>query len=117
MKITDENLADMIDAAGYGVTYWARSASAEQWSAHPGARLVLVERETGRVLAVTDAQLRAAFRALAATGQQHVGPQVAGYFREAVRNADADGIDAGEIDSDAGDCLVQLAALGSIVYG
>jgi hypothetical protein len=114
VSISDQTLIDMLDAAGYGIGYWASSMEVDE----EGKKVKVTEHDES-VHEFDFDRVRWAFGQLAQPRQQHVNKQLWGYFMAAVAECDEKTreIDAGYIDSDAGDCLVQLAALGEIVYG
>lgn len=123
-NISDQTMVDMLDAAGYGIGYWARSLE----DTHDAAETVIVV-ERGDLWDNPDAQdvehrtnyatLRDAFRKLATPGQEYVGSTIHGYFWDAVKDRDetTGEIDAGHIDSDAADCLVQVALFDDVRFG
>lgn len=119
-SITDETVRDMLDTAGYGIGYWA--ASLETLPDKAGT-IIVMDRERGDgdpVECRTNfAGIREAFVKLATPGQGYVGSTIYDYFRLAVEDRDekTGEIDAGHIDSDAADCLVQVALFDDIVYG
>jgi hypothetical protein len=122
-NISDQTMVDMLDAAGYGIGYWARSLE----DTHDAAETVIVV-ERGDIHGPDDqdvehrtnyATLRDAFRKLAAPDQDYVGSTIHGYFWDAVKERDESTgeIDAGHIDSDAADCLVQVALFNEVRFG
>lgn len=119
-SISDETVADMLDAAGYGMTYWAKSM---EILTDPARTIIVVEYDENTLEEVERrtnfAGIREAFVKLATPGQQYVGSTVHGYFAAAVTDRDekTGEIEAGHIDSDAGDCLVQVALFDEVVYG
>jgi hypothetical protein len=111
VKIPTETLLDMTDTAGYVIGYWAQRATQGADGSYR------VQPHDGKAINIKASDLRKAFKALAASDQSFVNERIHGYFKAAVRDADSDGIDAGHIDGDAADCLVQVAAFGKVIYG
>ena len=123
-KITDENVDDMISAAESGMGYWAFAAtSAEKSKATAEQVCIFVRQEdeddnlTRVVHYLTRDDIRAAYEKLLHVDQTWVGRVMHNYFISSWHGRDENGIDAGEIDSDAGDVLLQLAAVGEVIYG
>lgn len=120
MRVTDKNIDDIMDAAGYGITYWATQPTPEEWAANTGADYLIVEapdEDERTVHPLSKAQVRAAFHKLRDPRQALVSPQHREPFMDAYKYGDEDGIDAGCIDADAADNLVQVAIFGQLVYG
>lgn len=121
--LTDENIDDMIETAQYGgISYWAGEAEpdvrAAEFLANP--RVVMVFRDSeggGDVIGLTYADLRKAYFDLLSLDQRFVNKTIHGYFIDSWRERDEDGIEMGNIDADAADVWVQVAAFGEVVYG
>lgn len=113
--VTDQNIEDMISAAECGITYWAHRSDRTAIAAHPDALCHFADGEDSYHL--TAEQIREAYFALLDFNQQHINGQIHNYFIHSWLDRDNDGIDAGHIDADAGDCLLQVAAFGKVVYG
>lgn len=115
-NITDENVADIMGTAAYGgITYWAVEPTAADFAASP-AEDVHVIREDGNVHYLTPARIRQATVEVAEG--KHTNTTIRDYVRAAFDNWTAeDGIDCGDIDADAADCIVQVACFGELVYG
>jgi len=114
--VSDQNVEDMVDTAGYGIGYWVRSAVVDDEAQTYTLRLH--EEENGKaVYVLTWDDLRKAYAALVDLDQRFVNREIHGYFLDSYRNRDADGIDGGYIDATAADVLVQVAAFGEVVFG
>lgn len=113
--VPDETISDMLDAAGYGIGYWASSLIDTQ---DPPPHIE-VHLHQGTVHRCTYLELRAAFGQLVDPDQAHIGRALHEYFTAAVRDRDRTTgvIDAGHIDSDAADVWVQVALFGKVLYG
>lgn len=120
--VTDENIDDMIDVASYGIEYWARDMTPEEKAKAPeGAVCMFAEERFGEgpdvLHYLTREQIREAYFRLLDLDQSYVNKLIHGYFIASWQNRDEEGIDAGQIDAWAGDALLQVAALGEVVYG
>lgn len=115
-RVSDETITDMLDAAGYGMTYWASSM---EFKATGDQQYIEVTDHDDKVYKATYVALREAFGKLVDPAQDYVGRTIHDYFRNAVedRDRDTDEIDAGHIDSDAGDVWVQVALWDKVIYG
>jgi hypothetical protein len=111
--VTDDNIINMLDTAGYSIGYWAREAEVDE----DAKTYTIIERETGDRYTVSFDDLRRAYGALLSLDQQYVNRMIHGYFIESYRDRDEQGIETGAIDGDAADVLVQVAAFGQVVYG
>jgi hypothetical protein len=102
----------MLDAAGYGIGYWARSMEI-------GDRKITVTEHDDTVRTTDYVNLRKAFGDLVDPDQEHVGRYLHEYFVSSIteRDRDTGEIDAGHIDSEAADAWVQLALLNEVKYG
>ena len=114
VDIDDDDMAGLIEMAGYGINYWAT------WAKHDAeartyevryedlddpdkeARTVLSYEALGKVLVEV------------ATGQHDVVNIYAQRYLASVMAGDSD---AGDIDSELADIVVQLAIFGELVYG
>lgn len=119
-QVTDQNIVDMLDAAGYGIGYWADWATVDE-----SARTYTVmphedpnEDKAPEQIVVTFDQIAEAFNRLLNNERELlIGSLVHRYFLYAYADRDASGIDAGHIDSEAADVLVQVALWNEVVYG
>lgn len=118
-QLTDENITDMLDAAGYGIGYWAVRATVDE-----EARTYTVlpqedpnEDKDPEPVVLTFDQIAEAFDKLLNNDPALIGGYVHRYFLYAYADRKAGGIDAGHIDSEAADVLVQVAIWNEVVYG
>lgn len=129
-RITDENVQDIIDTASYGgITYWAMEPSEEEFAGLPeGKEYTIVEgwddtafggdREVDSVNYLSKDDVRLAYAKLLDPGQDYVNSEIHGYILDSWRDrTDEDGIDAGHIDADAADVIVQVAIFDEVRYG
>lgn len=92
-NVTAQNVDDIMTTATYGgITYWAKA-----YQLSPAKiRQAVVEIAEGK----------------------HTNDRIRDYVRAAFDGWSAeDGIDCGEIDAEAADCIVQVACFGKVVYG
>jgi len=120
-NITAKNVEDIMGTAAYGgITYWAVEPSQADFDAAPaGAHTIRdgdPDEDVSGVYYLTPAKIK---QAVVEIGEgKHTGNMITGYVQAAFRDWNAeDGIDCGEIDADAADCIVQVACFGSVVYG
>jgi hypothetical protein len=119
-KVTDSDVEDIIETAGYGMNYWAVrgvvDSEARTYTVTTDPDLIDDEEP---VTVTYDHLLDVAVRI--AGGQYRVSEGMREYFAEwhdALKADDEESQWAGGfIDSDAGDVLVQIAIHGEIVYG
>ncbi|MGW8630584.1 hypothetical protein [Streptomyces sp. NPDC055793] len=128
-RITDENVQDIVDTAAFGgITYWATEPNAEEFAGLPeGKAFTIVEgvddypfggREVDAVHYLSKDDIRLAFCKLLDPGQEYVNDEINGYILDAWRDrTEKDGIDAGHIDADAADAIVQVACFDELRYG
>jgi hypothetical protein len=122
-QVSDETITDMLDAAGYGMTTWAKSMDFKARGDNLYIEVTELDEEAddgcGEVHEVTYAKLREAFGKCADPGQDLIGRWVHEYFLNAIKDRDerTGEIDAGHIDASAGDVWVQIAVFGELVYG
>jgi hypothetical protein len=114
--LTDQNILDMIVTAGYGIAYWASRATVDE-----EARTYTVWWYDGdddpASQIVTFDKIAEAFDKLITNEPKLVGDWLHKYFLYAYADRDKDGIDAGHIDADAADVLIQVAMFGEVVFG
>ena len=121
-QVSDETITDMLDAAGYGMTYWATSMDFKARGDNLYIEVTEGEEDDDgkpKVHEATYAKLREAFGKCADPNQDLIGQWVHEYFVNAVKDRDekTGEIDAGHIDASAGDVWVQIALFGEVVYG
>lgn len=118
--LTDQNITECMDAAGYGIGYWCYRATLD-----PAARTYTVwpeedpfkEEDNGKPYVITYDELSKAYYRLIAKDQLLVSHGVHEYFRDSYAERDGSGIDCGYIDAEAGDVWVQVAAFGEVIFG
>lgn len=128
--VTDENVQDVIDTAALGgITYWATEPTEEEFAGLPdGKEYTIVEgsddtffgggREIEGVHYLSKDDVREAYRKLLDPEQKHVNRRIHGYIVQSwVGGEDGQGIDAGQIDADTADVIVQVAIFDEVVYG
>lgn len=119
LKISKESLDCIIEMAGYGMAYWASSATQDDET----KTYTIVEDDDGEPAThvLSYEKLEATFWLLADPWQQlSVSNTIRGYFYKAVNDGVGEGkgdIDAGHMDADAADVLMQFACFGKLVYG
>jgi hypothetical protein len=115
-NVSDETITDMLDAAGYGMTYWAKSMD---FKVRGDDQYIEVVDDEGEIHEATYKALREAFGKLVDPGQDLIGKWLHEYFVDSVKDRDekTGEIDAGHIDASAGDAWVQIALFGELVYG
>lgn len=119
--LTDQNITECMDAAGYGIGYWVRTATVD----HEARTYTITPHEDpfkaeddGKPYVITYDQLSDAYYKLIALDQELVGDRdIHSYFIDSYIERDQNGIDCGHIDAAAGDVWVQVAAFGEIVFG
>ncbi|AWY07637.1 hypothetical protein SEA_YOSIF_73 [Streptomyces phage Yosif] len=123
VKITDENVQDIIDTAAYGgITYWAGQPTDEDFQNLPEGKEYTIREEgdypeDAEVHYLSKADIRKAYRELLSLDQQYVNKTIHGYIIDSYRDRDENGIDCGHIDADAADVIVQVACFGEVRYG
>lgn len=115
--LTDQNILDILDAAGYGIAYWASKATVDEQ-----ARTYTVWQNADEDLpaarVISFDEIAEAFNKLLLNDEPRlVGAYVHKYFLYAYADRDASGIDAGHIDAEAADVLVQVAWFGEVIFG
>jgi hypothetical protein len=119
-RVTDENVEDIMDTAAYGgITYWATNPPEAVLEALPdGVHLIQDGEDDDKRYRLTTEQVRQAVLRVARNEPRVVNSTIQGYVQAAFANwTEEDGIDCGDIDADAADCIVQVACFGEITYG
>lgn len=119
VQISEDSLECILEMAGYGIGYWAVAAEADD-----EARTYTItesEESDNKVHVLTYDQIIEAFWRIASGSHvKFLGSTVRGYAFNAVidgiRNGDGD-IDAGHVDSELADAIIQVAAFSEIIYG
>jgi hypothetical protein len=108
IKLTDEDILNLLDCAGYGINYWADSAQIDE----DAQTYTVTERsdelpddETPAVKTITFDELRTAFRTLADDDK------LPDWQMREVAEGDY------AFDASVGDLVVQWAAYGEITFG
>lgn len=118
--LTDQNITDCMDAAGYGIGYWARRATldaeAKTYTVWP-IEDPFDERNDGQPYVATYKQLSDAYYKLLSVEQEFVNREIHGYFLHSYADRDVDGIEGGHIDATAADVWVQVALFGEVIFG
>lgn len=107
-SLSSEDFLNVVDAAGYGIGYWATSATVNRDDPTEPYYSVVAEGETYKI---TRDDLETTMSKVFA-GKFTVCEQTRNSVGWAVREKEYGEIDAGDADS-----LVQLAAFGEIIYG
>lgn len=118
VEVSDEEITDMIDTAGYGIGYWCEHAvvdtNTRQYRVTPDEEARQDERFAGTFIINFDDVVKVLVEF--ATGQHELG-----YPREYAQSWLADkvkhGDGAGNLDSEIMDCVIQQCAFGEIVFG
>lgn len=120
MAISDEALDCIMEVAGMSIGYWASKATIDReaktytvWEQDPQD-----DEGTGKYV-IPFAKIHETFWKLA-SGEIQTGSMASEYIKNAVIDGAQEGrgdIDAGHIDGDAADVIIQLAAFGEEVYG
>jgi hypothetical protein len=118
VEVTDEEILDMIDTAGYGIGYWCERAVVDmnkrQYTVTPDeeARQTQVMRRDFVINFDDIVRVLVEF----ATGQHELGyPRE--YAQKWLAEKLATGEDSGNLDSTIMDCVIQQCAFGEIVFG
>lgn len=119
--LTDENITDILDAAGYGIGYWASKATVDErartYTVWPQGGLDEVVDNMPAAKILSFQELENAFNLCLENEPKLIGRWVHRYFLLAYADRGVNGIDAGHIDADAADALVQVAMFGEVVFG
>jgi len=119
LKLSKDSLDCIIEMAGYGIAYWAVSATQDD----DARTYTITESAEGNseVHTLTYDKIEETFWKLADSWQVlSVNNTIRGYFYKAVTDGIEDGkgdIDAGHMDADAADVLMQFACFGELIYG
>ena len=111
--ITDDNVHEICETAGYGIDYYATHAEGE----FPEDAVFGVHiPDGGRDFFLTADEIRVATVRCAYDHTIQMGNWVRGYFLSAFSGY-PDELDTGCIDATAADVIVQVAMFGKLVYG
>lgn len=123
ITISKDSLDCILEMAGYGIGYWALRATVDQeartYTIIPDEHPTDEERTP---IVVPFDKIIGAFWVIADlnTEVKYLPGYVRGYALKAVADGFEDGqgdIDAGHVDSDLADAIIQVAAFGEVVYG
>lgn len=122
LDISDESMESLLEQAGYGISYWADSASVDM----KAATYTVTENEEGenKVHVIPFKKIEEAFWKAANPSADIKGWHNKHETRRYALDAVIDGltigngdIDAGHVDADLADNIIQLAAFGEVIYG
>ena len=120
LEVSQESIDQIIESAGYGIGYWASAAVVDEHA----RTYTITESEEGDYdkHVVTYDQLVEAFWKIANPGRsiKGLGKMTRGYALDAVMDGIQNGkgdIDAGHVDSDLADHIVQVAIFDEVIYG
>jgi hypothetical protein len=122
IQVSDESLECLIDMAGYGIAYWASAAEYD----NEARTYTVTENEEGEYEkhVITYDKIIEAFWKAANPGAEIEGWSKGTSTRKYALDAVIDGIregngdiEAGHIDADLADNIIQLAAFGEVQYG
>ena len=118
VAISQESFDGIADTIGGAIGYWANRA---QWDKE-AQTVTITENDEGEyeTHVVTYDKVHETFWKIVSDPEIKLNSTVRGYFISSVLDGLADGqgdIDAGHIDGDAADALIQLAIFGKIVFG
>ena len=100
LNIRDEDIADIIDTAGYGIGYWAKSAVVDDENG-----LYTITDEDGQAYELRHVDIVRGVKMYIENGNK---PYNIIYENE---------IDTCQIDSVVADMIIQFACFGEIIYG
>ena len=112
-ELTLTDFADIVDAAGYAISYWADEAEYFEpyFESDPDATYTVSCEEGTEMYTLTKANFEKAMVLIAEDRMD-----IAGDVRDSVRTAIKED-DMGHIDACAADAIIQVACFGCIVYG
>lgn len=119
MAISQESFECIVDTIGYSIGYWASSAD---WDDdRRSVRIIENDEGESAVHILTYEKIHDTFwKIVNPTTPLQMSRVIHNYFVQSVLDGATEGkgdIDAGHIDGDAADVLVQIAVFGKIVYG
>lgn len=112
-ELTLTDFADIVDAAGYAIGYWADEAEYNEpyLESDPDATYTVSSEEGTEMHTLTKADIEKAMVLIAEDRMD-----ISGDIRDDVRLAIKED-DMGHIDGYAADAIIQVACFGCIVYG
>lgn len=120
-KVTDSEIEDIIDAAGYGINYWCVRGHIDSEARTYTITVDPDLAEHGQEPIVLEFDQIVQVGIQIADGYYQMSESIRDYFGEWHNALLADDEESqwagGYIDSDAGDVLIQIACFGEVVYG
>lgn len=120
LTISQDAIDCIIEMAGYGISYWAVSAT----QLTEARTYTVIDSDDQKEYVLSYEKIVESFWDLANFAKQIKGASLASYVRKYIIAAMADGlrnggsdIEAGHIDAEAADMIIQYACFGEIVYG
>lgn len=107
-SIPAQDIETLVEMAGYGIKYWAVDAEDTGTSFIVWYEDVEGDPSTIQKRTATYEELAHKLADFAANGHGYVSEYARAYFRD---------MDAGEIDGELADVIVQLAIFGEVIYG
>lgn len=123
ISVSQDSLDCILEMAGYGIAYWGLSATvdyeARTYTVIPEEHPTDEERTP---IVIPFDKIIGAFWVIASPHEdvKFLPGYVRGYAMKAVADGFEDGqgdIDAGHVDSDLADAIIQVAAFGEVVFG
>jgi hypothetical protein len=122
-RISPDDYESVTESIGAGCRYWARGLTTAEWEALGEAKnrdetlhaLVDNEADEYRVIEWHDSDYESMFLKVAI--EVSAESMLGGYIIQAVQGGESGFLDAGYIDGDLGDAMLQMHAFGEIVYG
>lgn len=118
LKISEDSLDCILEMAGYGMAYWASSATVLK----EAREYRVIESEEGEYEehVVSFDKIEEAFWKIANPGSGVGSIMVKQYafnaIKDGLQNGEGD-IDAGHVDADLADAIIQIAIFGEITFG
>ena len=118
VEVSDEEITDMIDTAGYGIGYWCERGVVDenkrQYMVTPNVEARQDQTMANDFVINFDDIVRVLVEV--ATGKHDVGyprEYAQAWLAEKIKS----GEDSGNLDSTIMDCVIQLCAFGEVVFG
>ncbi len=109
--ITKEQFLDLVDTAGYSIGYWADRAEVHWGSAADAKYSVWEDDDDNTRHDITPGMVERAMVDIY-TGKVPVGRGILDSVTSAIMQEEY-----GDVDGDAADVIIQVAAFGEVVYG
>lgn len=112
-ELTLTDFADIVDAAGYAISYWCDEAEYNEPydEADPDASYTVSCEEGTEIHTLTKADIE---KAMVLIAEDRI--DISAGIRDDVRLAISED-DMGHVDAYAADAIIQVACFGSIIYG